>query len=202
VWEVRSDVPGGGLKRAGVLRHRGVAWVAIAVLVLVAGAAVSAVVMRQGGAHLSTAGPAPAPTAHPTPSQRVLTAAERAYADAMWPIHRDVENGATRMSTAAIFFKAGDIDGAGLHTRVGAVLNALAADRQKMQALQAPKSLQPEHGSYTAALEQYVQAAAVLEQVTSPDDGRLVGAASSMEAASRTLRDVGLTLWPGEFTPN
>lgn len=189
--------PAGGV---GSRRRVAAGAVAAAVVVLVL-VAVLAVVTRQDRGRPATA-PAARPSAQATPVRRALTAEEEAFAQAMWPVHREVENSALRLSVAGILFKSGDIDSTELHNRAGASLAVFEADRPRVEALQPPASLRQQQAAYLGALQQYQQAASALLQVEGSDDGRLAQAAGQDKAASDVLRDVGKTLWPGEYTPN
>ena len=63
-------------------------------------------------ANARTARPALAPPRPP------LTAAEEAYALALWPIHNEVKTSALKMTFGGISYKLGDIDRAGLKAKI------------------------------------------------------------------------------------
>jgi hypothetical protein len=191
----------GGVPERGVVGGRRVAAGAAAAAALVVVVAALVVVTHRDRGRPPTASAA-RPTAQATPARPALTAAEEAYAQAMWPLHREVENSALRMSVAGILFKSGDLDPTELHNRAGAALAVFEADRPRVEALQPPGSLRPQYSSYLGALQQYQQAASALLEVEGRDDGRLAQAAGLNQAASDVLREVGKKLWPGEYTPN
>jgi hypothetical protein len=136
------------------------------------------------------------------PPRPALTAQEESYANLLWPLHRDVEDSALRMLIAGIYFKAGDIDGAELHRRINDSLEVFRSDQERISAIHAPPSLQKAHQDYLNALVLYEQAATEMLGVDSREDHALVEAASMTLTASKTVREVGRILWPGEYTPN
>ena len=139
----------------------------------------------------------------PAPPRPPLTAAEEAYAHALWPVHTDVKLSALRMMFAGINYKRGKIDRADLKARVDAENETFRRAAARIRTLAPPASLQEVHAYYVDALRLYQQAAAEMLKIV--DDGRgehLVAASPMVKEAGRNLEAVGIALWPGEYVPN
>jgi len=132
-----------------------------------------------------------------------LTAAEEAYAAALWPIHSDVKVSAVQMTFAGLSYKLGELDRGGLHVRLHGLNERFAAATAQLRQLQPPASMQTLHGEYREALRLYREA--VVEMVRVIDDGRdahLLDAQAQSEKAAAILMKLSDALWPGEYKPN
>ncbi len=138
-----------------------------------------------------------------TPPRPPLTAAEEAYAHALWPIHTDVKLSAIRMSFAAINYKLREIERAELRGRVEGALEVHRGAAERMHALRPPASLERVHAEYLEALRLYERSAAeMIKVVADGRDEHLVAAYPLMNEAGGKLLNVGTVLWPGEYVPN
>jgi len=143
------------------------------------------------------------PSQSPAPPRPPLTAAEEAYAHALWPVHTDVKLSALRMMFAGINYKRGKIDRADLKAGVDAENETFRRAAARIRTLAPPASLQEVHAYYVDALRLYQQAAAEMLKIV--DDGRdehLVAASPMVKEAGRNLEAVAIALWPGEYVPN
>ena len=141
--------------------------------------------------------------AAPSPARPSLTAAEDAYARALWPIHGEVKLGALRLTFASINYKIGKIDRAELGAQVRASREIHRQAEARLRALDPPPSLHQVHTVYLDALRLYQRSAREMAKVV--DDGRdehLVVAAPMLNEAGGKLVNVGTALWPGEYVPN
>jgi hypothetical protein len=148
------------------------------------------------------AGNVAAPAASAVPV-RALSAAEEAYAAALWPIHRQVKLAALNMTFAGIDYKTDSPDRAKLQAKVEPLTKTFQAALASAQALEVPPSLREVHERYLGALAAYETASE--EMVKTVRDGRdehLIRAQGmSFRASEDTLR-VGDVLWPGEYKPH
>jgi hypothetical protein len=170
-----------------------------ALLLTLAGVLVVAVVREAATRNVAPGADRP----RPVPVRPPLTAAEDAYARALWPIHGDVKLGALRMTFASINYKIGKIDRAELEARVQASRDIYRQAEARIRALDPPPSLQPVHTEYLAAIQLYQRSAREMTKVV--DDGRdehLAAAAPMLTEAGGKLMNVGTALWPGEYVPN
>jgi len=168
--------------------------VGVALGVLVAPAAV-----REAAPPSTPAAPRPAVS---TPRQ-ALTAAEEAYAQALWPIHNDVKAGALKMTMSGIQYKTQRLDVAGLHSQVVTSLEAYRRAEAQLRTLQPPASLASSHEEYLRAILLYQQSATEMARLADDhQDQHLVDAFPMSQEAGRTLRAVGALLWPGEYVPS
>ena len=62
-----------------------------------------------------------------------LTAAEEAYAAALWPIHSDVKVSAVQMTFAGLSYKLGELDHGGLHARLDELGERFASATGQLQ---------------------------------------------------------------------
>ena len=139
-------------------------------------------------------GPAPRPA---------LTAAEEAYAQALWPIHSLVKQNAVKMTFAGLAYKMGDIKRAGVKERVGPLTPVFDAALAQVNKLQPPASMRELHQDYTGAIEMYRSSSVMMIKVA--DDGRdehLIEAHEMSDKAAGLTLKVGEALWPGEYKPN
>jgi hypothetical protein len=148
------------------------------------------------------AGNIAAPAASAVPA-RALSAAEEAYAAALWPIHRQVKLAALGMTFAGIDYKTDSQDRAKLQAKVEPLTKTFKGAIASAQALEVPSSLREVHERYLAALTSYETASE--EMVKTARDGsdeHLIQAQGmSFRASEDTLR-VGDVLWPGEYKPH
>ena len=132
-----------------------------------------------------------------------LTAAEEAYAAALWPIHSEVKLSAVHMTFAGLSYKLGELDRGGLQARLGELVERFAAADVQLRQLQSPASMATLHEEYAAALRLYQEA--IAEMVRVVDDGRdehLLVAQAQSEKAAAILFKLSDALWPGEYKPN
>ena len=132
-----------------------------------------------------------------------MTAAEEAYAHALWPVHAQVKQDAVKMTFAGLAYKMGDIKGAAVRDRVAPLTAKFDSALAAMNKLQPPASMQDLHGEYVEAIRLYRDASAIMIKVAA--DGRdqhLIEAQERSEKASGMTLKVGETLWPGEYKPN
>jgi hypothetical protein len=137
------------------------------------------------------------------PPRPALTAAEEAYALALWPIHNEVKAGAFRMTFGGLDYKLGEIDRRELRARVEAAREIYRQAEARMRTLSPPASFQAVHAEYVEAVGLYQRSAA--EMVKTGDDGsdeHLLAAFPMSQEAGRKLLRVGNVLWPGEYVPN
>jgi hypothetical protein len=148
------------------------------------------------------AGDASARVASPV-AARALSAAEEAYAAALWPIHREVKLAALGMSFAGIAYKTDGQDPARLEAEVKPLAHEFRAAIAKARALEVPTSMQDVHERFLGALSSYQSAADEMVQAARDGrDERLIEAqGKSFRAAEDALR-VGDVLWPGEYKPH
>jgi hypothetical protein len=137
------------------------------------------------------------------PTLPPLTAAEEAYAAALWPIHSEVKLSAVHMTFAGLSYKLGELDRGGLQARLGELVERFAAADVQLRQLQSPASMATLHEEYAAALRLYQEA--IAEMVRVVDDGRdehLLVAQAQSEKAAAILFKLSDALWPGEYKPN
>jgi hypothetical protein len=148
------------------------------------------------------AGNVAAPAASAVPA-RALSAAEEAYAAALWPIHRQVKLAALGMTFAGIDYKTDSPDRAKLQAKVEPLTKTFKASLASARALDVPSSLREVHERYLGALTAYETASE--EMVQTVRDGRdehlIQAQGMSFRASEDTLR-VGNVLWPGEYKPH
>jgi hypothetical protein len=132
-----------------------------------------------------------------------MTAAEEAYAHALWPIHAQVKQNAVRMTFAGLAYKMGDIGLATVKKRVASLIPTFDAALAQANRLRPPASMLDVHREYIDAIRLYRDSSVTMIKVSG--DGRdehLIRAHEmSAKAAGLTLK-VGEMLWPGEFKPN
>lgn len=132
-----------------------------------------------------------------------MTAAEEAYAHALWPIHAQVKQSAVKMTFAGLAYKLGDIGRDDMKSRVAPLATDFEQALVQTRSLQRPESADELHALYLEAIVLYRDAARILAKgAESRGDAELIRAQEmSNRAATLTLR-VGDTLWPGEYKPN
>jgi hypothetical protein len=134
---------------------------------------------------------------------RALSAAEEAYAAALWPIHQKAKLAALGMSFAGIAYKTDGEDPARLEAEVKPLAQEFRAAIAKARALEVPASMRDVHERFLGALSSYQGAAdEMLVAARDGQDQRLLAAQDlSFRAAEDVLR-VGDVLWPGEYKPH
>ena len=138
----------------------------------------------------------------PTP-RPARTAAEEAYARALWPIHSEVKLTALRLASGSIQVKIKGMDRGQLQPRVDEAARVYERAEAEISQLQPPPSLQDVHAEYLRAIQLYRQSRDELALMFA--DGReehMDAALAPREEASQILRKVGLDLWPNEYVPN
>jgi len=137
-------------------------------------------------------------------SQRpAMTAAEEAYAHALWPVHAQVKQDAVKMTFAGLAYKMGDIKRAAVKDRVAPLTPKFDSALAVMKKLQPPASMRDLHSNYVDAIKLYRDASVIMIRLAA--DGRdehLMAAQERSEKASGLTLKVGDTLWPGEYKPN
>ena len=132
-----------------------------------------------------------------------LTAAEEAYAQALWPIHSLVKQNAVKMTFAGLAYKMGDIKRSGVKDRVAPLRPIFEAALAQANTLQPPASMRELHKDYTGAIELYRNSSVTMIKVA--DEGRdqhLIEAHEMSDKAAGLTLKVGEALWPGEYKPN
>lgn len=157
-----------------------------------------------GFAALREATAVPSPRSNPViPTRPARTPAEDAYAQALWPIHAQVERAIVRMSLAQIFYKIQDMDRATLQSRLDQALAVYRDAEQQLAQLQPPPSLQASHESYLTAVRLLeASTTEALKMFGDGDDAHLLAAYPLSQEASNRIREVGTKLWPSEFPPH
>ena len=132
-----------------------------------------------------------------------MTAAEEAYAHALWPVHAQVKQDAVKMTFAGLAYKMGDIKRAAVKDRVALLTPKFDSALAQINKLQPPASMRELHTEYVEAIKLYRDASVIMVKVaTDGRDVHLVEAQERSERASTLTLKVGDTLWPGEYKPN
>ena len=132
-----------------------------------------------------------------------MTAAEEAYAHALWPVHAQVKQDAVKMTFAGLAYKMGDIKRAAVKERVALLTPKFESALTEINKLRPPASMRDLHTEYIEAIKLYRDASIIMVRVAA--DGReahLMEAQERSEKASGPTLKVGATLWPGEYKPN
>jgi hypothetical protein len=177
-------------------------------VVLLSGAVIALVVVvavsLQHETSLPRSGPADVRREPTVAAPPPLTAAEEAFAAALWPWHQEiVEPSAGRLSSAGLAFAIDDHDAHRLTAKLTPLRQVFHDTRIKVAALSVPPSLQAAHDRYVDLLGLYEQSATeMLEVARDGDEGHLIDAQIKSEHAAEELVRVGDILWPGEHKPN
>jgi hypothetical protein len=137
------------------------------------------------------------------PMRPPLTAAEEAYAAALWPIHSEVKLSAVNMTFAGLAYKLGELDRSGLRSKLEPLAERFAEAAVRLRQLQPPAPMEKFHLDYAEALRLY--RASIAEMARVIDDGRdehLIDAQVQSEKAAGILIKLSDELWPGEYKPN
>ncbi len=145
-----------------------------------------------------------APAAAPQVSERPpLTAAEESYAQALWEVHSRVRTDAVRMAFTGISYKTHDIDQHEVKNRVSPLTKAFSDALHRVEAIEAPASLQQTHVLYVQAVQLLRDSSVEMVKVAADGkDEHLLKAHRMSERASSNLMEVSEALWPGEYKPN
>jgi len=137
------------------------------------------------------------------PMRPPLSAAEEAYAAALWPIHSEVKLSAVNMTFAGLAYKLREMDRDGLRSRLEPLVARFAEAAVRLRQLQPPAPMEKFHLDYAEALRLYQASIAEMARVI--DDGRdehLIDAQAQSEKAAAILLKLSDELWPGEYKPN
>jgi len=152
----------------------------------------------------STSGTSSAGTGYSLePMRPPLTAAEEAYASALWPIHSEVKLSAVNMTFAGLYYKLGELDLNGLKSKLKPIAEHFEGAASRFRRLQPPASMKEAHQDYAEALRLYQES--IAEMVKVVDDGRdehLIAAQAQSQRAATILIKLSDELWPGEYKPN
>lgn len=133
-----------------------------------------------------------------------LTAAEEAFATALWPMHSEiVEPSAVRLTFAGLVYAADHHDPGMLATTLKPVNQTFRSALEKARALDVPASMQSVHQLYLTSLTLYVRASAeMLKAAEDHNDQHMAEAQRVSELAAEDLLKAGDVLWPAEHKPN
>jgi hypothetical protein len=137
------------------------------------------------------------------PMRLPLSAAEEAYAAALWPLHSEVKLSAVNMTFAGLAYKLGELDRGSLRSKLEPLVERFAEAAVQLRQLQPPASMAKVHEEYAEALKLYQASIAEMARVI--DDGRdehLIDAQAHSEKAAAILLKLSDELWPGEYKPN
>ena len=132
-----------------------------------------------------------------------MSAAEEAFATALWTIHAQVREDAVRMTFAGLSYKMGDIDASTLEARVAPLGKKFDDAVEQIRQLVPPPELAAVHQRYESAVRRYGQASRTMLQTgASHRDQTLLQAQQLSMQSSEDLLRVSDVLWPGEHKPN
>ena len=138
------------------------------------------------------------------PEQKALSAAEEAYAEALWPIHSEVvEVSAVDMSFAGVAYITKDQDARRLEQKAVELRDRFRTAADQARAIGVPASMQQVQSQYLEAIGLYETASTEMMKVAA--DGQvqhLFDAQAMSQRAAEDLLIVGDVLWPGEYKPN
>jgi hypothetical protein len=137
------------------------------------------------------------------PVRPALTAAEEAYASALWPIHEGVKQNAVKMIFAGLAYKSGDIKAPAFRAKVQPLVREFDVALAGASKLKVPEPLRETHAQYIEAIGLYrdsarMMAAAVAER----REQDLIPAQEMSARAASLVLQAGEALWPGEYKPN
>ncbi|HZP85557.1 MAG TPA: hypothetical protein VFB54_01975 [Burkholderiales bacterium] len=132
-----------------------------------------------------------------------LSAADEAYAAALWAIHAQVKQDAVRMTFAGLSYQMKDIKASDLRARTEPLTASFRQAQQRVHALHPPPELQSAQDRYLNALQRYEEASKLMAKFSSDaNNAHLLKAQELSQLASEDLLRVGDVLWPGEHKPN
>jgi hypothetical protein len=163
-------------------------------------------VVAYSAQHQLTTRPAQSEAVAPTFGEPVkaLSAPEEAYAEALWPIHREiVETSAVILSSAGLNYVLEDHDIFKLVARLRPLEERFQTAMTQTRALPVPTSLEPVRDQYLTVITDYQNAVTEMLKIGhDADDEHLMQAHAMTEQASKGLVKVCDVLWPGEHRPN
>ncbi len=146
--------------------------------------------------------PAPA-TAFGNPPRPALSAAEEAYAAALWPIHEDVKRQAVNLIFAGLAYKTGDLAPAAFQARLRPLARGFEQALERSAKLSVPPPLIDMHEKYREAIRLHRESARIMAgAVAARRDEALISAQEKSGRAAELMLIVGDALWPGEYKPN
>ncbi len=146
--------------------------------------------------------PAPA-AALGNPPRPALSAAEEAYAAALWPIHEDVKRQAVNLIFAGLAYKSGDLAPAAFQARLRPLARGFEQALEHSAKLSVPMPLIDMHEKYREAIRLYQESARIMAgAVAARRDAALISAQEKSGRAAELILIVGDALWPGEYKPN
>lgn len=132
-----------------------------------------------------------------------LSAADEAYAAALWAIHAQVKQDAVRMTFAGLSYQMKDIKAADLRERVQPLTASFQAAQQRIAGLHPSSTVEAAHARYLQAVKRYEDASKLMTQFAADSNNEhLVKAQELSQLASEDLLRVSDVLWPGEHKPN
>jgi hypothetical protein len=170
---------------------------------LVLGGVMVVAAVREAGVRATAAESAGAGPSAAAPTRPARSADDERYAAELWKVHDQVKVAAMKQSLAGMSYKIGDIDPAGVKTRLEPLGLALSAALKQMDAIAPPPTLAALHGEYRGAVATYLQANdEMLKLAVDRKDEHLLRAQLMTEKSAEVLLRVGEQLWPGELKPN
>ncbi len=148
-----------------------------------------------------TAAPA-TPMTERTSERPPMTAAEEAFATALWAIHSQVRQDAVRMTYAGLSYKMHDIDGRELKARIEPLAKSFDASAKRVEQIEVPAALTSMRDRYAGAVKRYAEAARIMLRTDAQGDAALIKAQELSQQSSEDLLRVSDVLWPGEHKPN
>ena len=146
--------------------------------------------------------PAPA-AALGNPPRPALSAAEEAYAAALWPIHEDVKRQAVNLIFAGLAYKSGDLAPAAFLARLRPLARGFEQALERLVKLPVPPPLIETHEKYREAIRLYQESARIMAgALAARRDAALISAQEKSGRAAELMLIVGDALWPGEYKPN
>lgn len=146
--------------------------------------------------------PAPA-AALGNPPRPALSAAEEAYAAALWPIHEDVKRQAVNLIFAGLAYKSGDLAPAAFLARLRPLARGFEQALERLAKLSVPPPLIETHEKYREAIRLYQESARIMAgALAARRDAALISAQEKSGRAAELMLIVGDALWPGEYKPN
>lgn len=184
----------------------GLKQIVVAVLLVGLGAVAALAFVRETRAPAAapeTAAAATSSAFHGEPARPPLSAAEEAYAQALWDVHTRVRTDAVRMPFTGIKYKSGEIDRNEVKKQIAPLTASFTDSLRKVEAIKVPASQQKSHDLYVQALELMRDASVEMVKVAADGkDEHLLKSHELSEKAASNLMEVSAALWPGEYKPN
>jgi hypothetical protein len=137
-----------------------------------------------------------------TPLPMPQTTDEQRYADALWPIHTQLEQTVARVGLGAAVYQSRDIDSRELKARLSQGLASYRRAGEQVAALQPPPALRTPHREYLTAVRLFEQS--TLEMLRMYEDGDEEHLSSALPLTldgTKRLRDVSGQVWPDDVPP-